>query len=71
MSFSTLMMLSDSAAYILILVALLIGAGIGVGVGIAKTNGSAQKRVEDAEARGIAKGIEQRKRDAEAAIGSA
>ena len=71
MTFSTLMLLTTPTAVILILVALIGGAVAGALVGMNRAKSDVSKRTEEAEARGIAKGIEQRKRDAEAAIGSA
>lgn len=72
MTLSTIMMAAvDSVAIILILIALIAGAGIGMFLGSQRAKADVNKQVSDAEARGVMKGIEQRKREAEAQIGSA
>jgi ribonuclease Y len=58
-------------AVVLILVALVVGAVIGVFVGGGKAKRDVDAQVQEAEKRGVEKGIEQRKATAEAAIGSA
>ena len=58
-------------AVVLILVALIVGAVIGVFVGGGKAKRDVDAQVQEAEKRGVEKGIEQRKATAEAAIGSA
>ncbi len=58
-------------AVVLILVALVVGAVIGVFVGGGKAKRDVDAQVQEAEQRGVEKGIEQRKATAEAAIGSA
>ena len=72
MTLSTIMMASvDPVAIVLILIALAVGAVGGWFVGTSKAKTDVDARVADAESRGVSKGIEQRKREAEAAIGSA
>ncbi|MBR6107427.1 MAG: ribonuclease Y [Oscillospiraceae bacterium] len=56
---------------LLILAALIAGVAIGAAVGSSRAKRDVAEQVEKAEARGVSKGIEQRKREAEAAIGSA
>ena len=72
MTLGTIMMASlDPVAIILILIALIAGGGIGMMLGTNKAKNDVDAKVADAEKRGITKGIEQRRREAEAAIGSA
>ena len=72
MTLSTIMMASvDPVAIVLILIALAVGAVGGWLAGTSKAKTDVDARVADAESRGVSKGIEQRKREAEAAIGSA
>lgn len=74
MTLSTLMLvaaLSPQVSVLLIIVALVAGAAIGMAFGTSRAKQDVNAQIEKAESRGIAKGIEQRKRDAEAAIGSA
>lgn len=73
MALSTLMPAAFSAptAIVLILLALLAGAGFGALVGSSRAKNDVREQLEKAESRGVSKGIEQRKREAEAAIGSA
>ena len=74
MTLSTLMWvaaLSPSLTVLLIFVALIAGAAAGFFIGSSRAKQDVNAQIEKAESRGVAKGIEQRKRDAEAAIGSA
>ena len=71
MFFSSLLFLGSTMKTILIFLALVVGVGAGAAFGISHAKRDINRKVEEAEAKGITKGIEQRKRDAEAAIGSA
>ena len=74
MTLSTLMLvaaLNPGAAVLLIVLALAIGAAAGMMFGTKRAKQDVDAQIQSAEARGVTKGIEQRKRDAEAAIGSA
>ncbi len=72
MAISTLMFsIGTPIAVVLILIALIAGAAAGAALGSSKAKRDVNEQIEKAESRGITKGIEQRKRDAEAAIGSA
>ena len=72
MAISTLMFsIGTPIAVVLILIALIAGAAAGAALGSSKAKRDVNEQIEKAESRGITKGIEQRKREAEAAIGSA
>ncbi|HAG12977.1 MAG TPA: ribonuclease Y [Ruminococcus sp.] len=63
--------ISPTAVLLIILAALVVGAGAGFAFGSSRAKRDVTEQIEKAESRGINKGIEQRKREAEAAIGSA
>ena len=74
MTLSTLMLvagMNPGLAVLLIIVALIAGAAAGFFIGSSRAKQDVNAQIEKAESRGIAKGVEQRKREAEAAIGSA
>ncbi len=72
MAFSTLMMaLTNPTAVLFIIIALIAGAAAGIALGMSRAKKDVDRQISDAESRGVTKGIEQRKREAEAAIGSA
>ena len=72
MAFSTLMMaLSNPTAVLFIIIALIAGAAAGIALGRSSAKKDVDRQISIAESRGVTKGIEQRKREAEAAIGSA
>ena len=74
MAISTILMaLSLSTPWVvtLLLLALVAGAVVGSLIGTSNARKGVADRITEAENRGVTKGIEQRKRDAEAVIGSA
>ena len=74
MAISTIIMaLSLSTPWVvtLLLLALVAGAVVGSLIGTSNARKGVAERISEAENRGVTKGIEQRKRDAEAVIGSA
>ena len=72
MAFMAMMLaIPTPVSVLLILAALIAGVAIGAAVGSSRAKRDVAEQVEKAEARGVSKGIEQRKREAEAAIGSA
>lgn len=74
MTLSTFMLvaaLTPTVAILLIVVALAAGVAAGFFIGSSRAKQDVNAQIEKAESRGVAKGIEQRKREAEAAIGSA
>ena len=66
MTLSTLMLvaaLNPGAAVLLIVLALAIGAAAGLMFGTKRAKQDVDAQIQSAEARGVSKGIEQRKRD--------